>query len=192
MGLAAVCVVAGLAGGVLYFHVLGAGFRPVVADVVYRTGQPSPDELASLVDRYGFRTVVSLRGDCEPVRAEKVVLDERGVPLAVFEFSEGYLPHRLDLQRLIRTLETAEKPILLHCRSGVNRTGMAAGVAEMVLGGADFSRAMSQLPKVKTNDEPIHIGDVLRDYGDYCQVNDLDPSSKAQFKHWVDRRYSWK
>lgn len=50
-----------------------------------------------------------------------------------------------ELQQLVETLRSAEKPILIHCRSGSNRTGLAAAIylAAFVQAGTD--RAGQQL-----------------------------------------------
>src|ERR1700722_20171212 len=50
------------AGNVL----LGSNLHTVIPGAVYRCSQPSADGLASLIRKHGIRTVINLRGCCDP------------------------------------------------------------------------------------------------------------------------------
>ena len=190
IGLGITAVLAGTVGPVVYYRVLKAGFREVT-EGVYRSGQPSPGTLRKRVEEYGFKTVLCLRGNRhKDILEEMTVLDELGVAFESFPFGEGYLPHPTQLQAMIEIIETCEKPLLIHCGSGINRVAMAAAVAEMVVGDGDFGAAMRQVPLIVTNDEPDHITDLLRQYEAWCKAGGLDPSDTARFKQWAREVYT--
>jgi protein tyrosine/serine phosphatase len=190
VGLGIVAVLTAVIGPVVYFGVLKAGFREV-APGVYRSGQPSRNTLRKRVEEYGFKTVLCLRGNQhKDILEEMAVLDELGVRFESFPFGEGYLPHPTQLRAMIEIIETCDKPLLMHCKSGINRVSMAAAVAVMVVGDADFEAAMQQVPLIETNDEPDHITDLLRQYEAWCKANDLDVNDSARFKHWANEIYT--
>jgi predicted protein tyrosine phosphatase len=90
---------------------------------------------------------------------------------------------------LIETLETAPKPLLMHCRNGVDRSGMASAVAAM-LDGQGLEAALRQTPLVRTNDEDIHICDLLAQYRDYCRDNAAVGGGAEHFKRWAAEVYT--
>lgn len=163
-----------------------AVFRPVVEGQVYRSPQPTGRLLERYIRRYHFGSIISLRGEETPdVWEEKDIAKAEGVDFYVFHFSAGSLPKPKDLIRLIQVLEDCRKPVLLHCRAGVDRAGMASAVAVMVLGSANLEEAMSQLPAFNTQAPPDHVSDLLRQYAKYCHDHQLDPNSTALFKSWA-------
>ncbi|ADM10840.1 protein tyrosine/serine phosphatase [Parvularcula bermudensis HTCC2503] len=94
-----------------------------------RSGQPTPLGLAELRDRYGVRMVINLdRGtsDDEMVVALALGLDYLAIPTATYGLE------RENLVTLLAALRQAERdgrtPVLVHCRSGQDRTGAAVAV----------------------------------------------------------------
>src|SRR5947209_10234346 len=49
------------------YVLVGPNFHTVVPGSVYRSAQPSGERLEALVRDYGIRTVVNLRGCCDPL-----------------------------------------------------------------------------------------------------------------------------
>jgi len=174
---------------VVYHRVLKAGFAEVVPGEVYRSGQVSSTKLTKLVDRYGFKTVLSLRGEAtDEMLREARVCDELGVDFLAFPFSKWRLPSREQLLGLIDALETAPKPLLLHCRGGVDRSGMASAVAAL-LDGQGLQEALRQAPLVRANSNSAHICDMLAQYRDYCRDEGDVFGATDHFKGWVAEVY---
>ncbi len=135
---AALLAGAGCEGGIP----VPAGAMPfnfhVVADGrAYRSAQPTADSLASAIEQLGLRTVVNLRGE-NPDEAwwqqEQQVCESYGVTLVNIRMSAQSLPSREMLLLLYDTFVSAEYPILIHCRSGADRTGAAAAIWRMMQG----------------------------------------------------------
>jgi protein tyrosine phosphatase (PTP) superfamily phosphohydrolase (DUF442 family) len=121
-------------------------FAPVAKGRLYRSNHPLPGALARLVRRHGIRTVINLRGH-RPCGADalgreaaaRLGLTHHDAPLE----SRG-APHRDRLLRLITLFRTSPEPILVHCKSGADRAGLAAGVW-LAANGASPEQAAAQL-----------------------------------------------
>ncbi len=102
---------------------------------LYRAPQPSAADLEKYINENGIKTVINLRGEGTGNRwydEEVKVLNKYNVKLVNIGMSAKRLPHKNDLIKLMDTFETAEKPMLIHCRAGVDRTGEAAAMYEMM------------------------------------------------------------
>lgn len=175
----------------LFFFVVNANFRAVIPQKVYRSAQPSPAQLKRWTRRYGIRTVINLRGDAGKITEDiETATNELGVKMLTIRFKSGSLPTRDSLAKLIQTLETAEQPILMHCRDGVKRTGMASTLAAMAIGNEDYDTAKWQayIPpgpwKRRRNNNYVHISDMFKLYERYRQSNKPDINDWQEFKQW--------
>lgn len=59
------------------------------------------------------------------------------------------LPHREDLLKLIEIYETAERPILIHCRGGADRTGEATAMYMIDFMGKSNKKAMKKAQSIR-------------------------------------------
>src|SRR5687768_7607863 len=102
----------------------------VVPGRVYRSAQLDPAELADFVREHHIKTVVNLRGRShEPwYPAETRATQELGVSQEDITTSAARLPAPAEVCRLIEVFDKSEHPILLHCRQGADRTGLAAAI----------------------------------------------------------------
>ncbi|UCG57828.1 MAG: tyrosine-protein phosphatase [Phycisphaerales bacterium] len=176
----------------LLFFVAGANFREVVSGRVYRSAQPSPGQLRQWMRRYGIRTVINLRGDAGQITEdERAVADELGVEMIAISLSANRIPPKDRRAQLIRAIETAEQPILIHCAHGVDRAGTASALAAMAIGKMDYEKAKwhAYVPpgpwKRKQGSNYVHISDMLRLYESFCKRNGLDTNSWHQLKQWI-------
>ncbi len=102
----------------------------VVAEgALYRCGQPTPEQLAELVERFALRTVVSLRGQRDEddpdawEQAERDVCVAKGVVFLPIPCNHKHPPTPAQVQQFLALFRTAERqPVLVHCRLGQQRT----------------------------------------------------------------------
>jgi protein tyrosine/serine phosphatase len=118
-------------GGYLGFLQLTGNFHEVVAGELYRSAQPTRARLAAEVKTHGIRTVINLRG-ANPRREwyRTEVEESRRLGLIHVDFAmsadRALTPGQADA--LIRIMAEVPKPILIHCRSGSDRTGLVAAL----------------------------------------------------------------
>ncbi|MGI2031496.1 fused DSP-PTPase phosphatase/NAD kinase-like protein [Rhizobium panacihumi] len=102
----------------------------VIAGELYRSGQPGSEEIDSLVSRHGIKTIVNLRNETRGAwyAEEKAAADRNGVTLIDYPISSGAVLPVDDSAKLAEIMRHAEKPILIHCEHGANRTGLASAI----------------------------------------------------------------
>jgi protein tyrosine/serine phosphatase len=160
-----------LAGCLWNLHDLLRYDRPrvVVPGGVYRSAQLEPAALALEADALALSSVLNLRGqkpESAWYREERRVLEQQGVALHDLRLSAGRLPSRQELKRLLQLIRTAPRPVLIHCRGGSERTGLAAALV-LLLQGADLEEARRQLalfPIARLDPTPSELGEVMHQY----------------------------
>ncbi len=98
---------------------------------LYRSNHPLPFQLRAAVRRHGIRTLLNLRGHRESCGADALSRREAarlGLVHADAPFESRGAPHRERIERLAAMLSHLPEPILIHCKSGADRTGLIAAI----------------------------------------------------------------
>lgn len=123
-------------------------FHEVDEGKFYRSGQMSAGRLASVIEEYGIRTVINLRG-ADPgdswYERELEICRELGVAHHSIAMSSRRIPHKEELHELLNLFRTCERPILVHCQGGSDRSGLASALWAMEYKGRTKRRARKQL-----------------------------------------------
>jgi len=118
-----------------------------VAPGVWRSNQPSPERLRHWHDKLGLRAVLNLRG--ESLQAfylfEAETCRDLGMIQANLHFYAKWPPSRDKMLELISQFRTLPKPLLFHCKSGSDRTGLAAAIYLLVIENRPIAEARRQL-----------------------------------------------
>ncbi len=116
-----------------------------IAPGVWRANHPGPRRLARYAAR-GIRTVLSLRGDRNgaPQRVEAAACVALGIDLHILDMNARRAPSRAALLSLFEHFDMLPRPFLMHCKSGADRTGLAAALY-LLDTGADLATARRQL-----------------------------------------------
>lgn len=181
-------------GGSYGAMIARGNFHEVVPQRIYRSGQPTPEQLRAWIGRHGLKTIVNLRGPTAPGAAEERALAaSMGVDVVCLELNAYKLLPGRKLVQLLGVLQTAKQPMLLHCYHGVDRAGTAAALAAWLLGGQPYDRAKWQAyvppgPWKRLNGSS-HISDVLTLYEDFCRARGVSPDDPPLFQHWVREIY---
>ncbi len=126
--------------------------------VLYRCGQPTPEQLHGLIERHGLRTVISLRGargDADPdawERAERAACDERGVRFVTIPCNHKNPPTQAQLDEFLEIVRSAERvPALVHCRLGQQRTLLFCALYRVHVQGVDPRQAEQEMDRLGFN-----------------------------------------
>lgn len=117
-----------------------------VAPGVYRSNHPDHKRLAAYRAR-GIKTILNLRGALHeaPNVLEAESCRQLGLTLVTVSLSARQAPKRDKLLQLVTAFETLEKPVLIHCKSGADRTGLVSVLYLMIHCGEPVETAMRQL-----------------------------------------------
>lgn len=112
---------------------------------VYRSSQPSPRYIRQLKAK-GFKTIINLRGENS---SASYLLEERacelqGITLINTKLNSRRVPLAEEVEAWVHFLQTCERPLLFHCKSGADRAGVAAAMY-LLLEGVDPALAKKQL-----------------------------------------------
>jgi protein tyrosine/serine phosphatase len=123
-------------------------FDVIESGVAYRSGQLLPDELDAVVRRSGIRSIVSL---VPPEPDQSWYLGEIAVSVAqhLVRYEMPLSPRSEltsgELCRLLALLQNAPKPVLIHSKSGADRTGLAAAIYKYAIASRPADEARGQL-----------------------------------------------
>ncbi len=140
-------LVAALAGHVGYTY-FGRNWREVLPGRVYRCAQMSPDTLHDTIANHGIKTVVNLRGCCQYADwylNESRVTHNCDISQEDITLSAVRLPSPDEIRRLVEVIEHTDYPILIHCRQGIDRTGLVAALIVLLQTDATVAEAREQL-----------------------------------------------
>ncbi len=128
------------------FRVLWDNFAEVLPGRLYRSNHPTPARLAVAKRRHGLKTLVNLRGHrrCGSDALSRAAALRLGLVHVDMAFESRGAPHRDRILRFAEIYRTLQMPALMHCKSGADRAGLAAGLAILFEGGT-AEQALAQL-----------------------------------------------
>jgi len=120
------------------FRTVWGNFAEVVPGKLYRCNHPTPGRLAALARRYGLRTLINLRGErrCGSDALSRDAATRLGLEHVDMAFESRGAPHRARILRFHAIYSDMAVPALMHCKSGADRAGLAAGLAVLFEGGS--------------------------------------------------------
>ena len=158
-------------------------------DQVWRHNQPSPGRIAQLADM-GAKSFLSLRGpDAPVVQIEEATCNAlnlafRGLPLRALA-----LPEREVLQDLLKAMREMPKPMVIHCKSGSDRTGLASVLYRHVILGQPLDEAREELALRYIHNRRGGAGVVHRFLDAYETAHN---DRGIQFEDWIANEYDRK
>ena len=113
------------------FIMANDNFHAVAKGEAFRSAQPSPQDLERYARDQGIRTVINLRG-ANPSEAwyrDEVATARRlGLRHIDFRMSAKRGITNEEAWQLIQIMRDAPKPLLIHCESGADRSGLASAL----------------------------------------------------------------
>jgi protein tyrosine/serine phosphatase len=145
-GLTLLVVLLALVGAYTWVHG-GGNFHEVEKGAVYRSSLLGSEKLEQAIDRLGVKTVLNLCGEqpgVEWYEGEVEVSRRRGIKFLSMGLSANTALDASQLVKLTEALRDAPKPLLIHCRAGSDRTGLASAIYVATHGGS-YHDAQNQL-----------------------------------------------
>jgi protein tyrosine phosphatase (PTP) superfamily phosphohydrolase (DUF442 family) len=179
-----------IAGFALWVLLLRENLHAVIEGELYRSAQPTPAMLERVQRDLGIRTVINLRGvwvgeswfDQEVESSGELGLELHHIDMATFKLAPPD-----ELRKLITLYESCPKPILIHCRHGADRTGLAVAIYKILYCGASLDEAMEAY-SLKCGHTGYaygrHLPHLFDIYRDWLAAEQAE-HSPALFRRWV-------
>ncbi|MBS1988159.1 tyrosine-protein phosphatase [Candidatus Dependentiae bacterium] len=123
-------------------------FFPVQEGHLYRCRQLSGQRFAHYIDKFGIKTIINLRGvESRPTwwQEEIAVSRKKNVNHYDIHMDAKVMTPKSQLLELLYIYDNAPRPILIHCKSGADRTGEAAAIWVLDQMGRSNTEAARQL-----------------------------------------------
>ena len=160
---------------------------------IYRSGQMPAAALARTIRDYKIKTVLNLRGSNQDAwySAERRATLDAGATQVDIAMSSCIWMSRAQLRTVVRTLDTAEYPMLIHCQWGAERTGLISAFAELLRPGSTLADARAQF-SVRYLFLPIRDGKIMAEhlaqYERWLAARGWTHEPE-HFRRWVDEGY---
>lgn len=131
-----------------------------VSAELYRSSQPSAAQMQTL-EQQGIKTVLSLRqwnDDDSEARGTGLILRRVAINAAVINDDV--------VVRALREIRFAQKPVLIHCWHGSDRTGLVVAMYRLVFENADKPVALAELRKPEHGYHENYYAGIARYIGD--------------------------
>ncbi len=129
------------------FRLIWSNLAPVIPGKVYRCNHPTPARLRRLASTIGLRTLINLRGKTQSGSdaLSREAARELGLVFHDMALESRGAPQRERIMRLHGIYRSMPTPAIMHCKSGADRAGLAAGLMVLFDGGtsADALRQLS-------------------------------------------------
>lgn len=135
------CIVLCL-GAYAAYEVAQNNFHAVVPGLVYRSSRMSPAALTATMEQHGIKSVLSLIG---PSLAKSNAVQRSGGTYFDISLSDRLKVTDARMEQIVTVLRSAPKPVLIHCKAGADRTGLAAALYHYAIGGQPADQADDSL-----------------------------------------------
>lgn len=169
----------------LYFH----NFHEVIPGIIFRAPQPSDSDLKHWIKTYHIRSILNLRGenhgetwyDQEMLVSQQFKIIHRDIPL-----QSKTLPSKTIIVQLAHDIETLPKPLLIHCESGVDRSGFASALALLLFTPTTLDDMNKQVSWRYFVFSSHSIGrQFMNSYDLFLKQHHL-PVSRNSFQQWIE------
>jgi protein tyrosine phosphatase (PTP) superfamily phosphohydrolase (DUF442 family) len=137
-----------------------------VSERLYRGAQPRDGGLSRLRD-IGINTVINLRGTSARTRAQETEAHALGLNYFNVALPNWGRPQDARVRRILEIIAAPENGrVFIHCRTGVDRTGMIAAIYRMTHDGWSANDALAEADRNGMRRTQFWMRDYTDDYGD--------------------------
>ena len=162
--------------------------RHKVADGVWRAAQPAPHHLERFAAE-GVKTILNLRGprvECGAYRLERETCARLGLTLIDFPIRSRSCLDRETILAALDLWDGLELPLVMHCKSGADRTGFMATLYLWQRRGVPLRQAMDQLSWRYGHIRQAKTGVIDFFYESYLAA---EAKTGIGFREWIETEY---
>lgn len=138
-----------------------------VSERLYRGGQPRAGGLSRLQE-LGINTIINLRGRSAQTRAEEAEAQAAGLNYFNVELPRWGRPQDARVRRILEIIDAPENGrVLIHCKDGVDRTGMIVAIYRMTHNEWTSDDALAEADRSGMRRIQFWMRDYAEDYGDH-------------------------
>ncbi|MEO0568281.1 MAG: tyrosine-protein phosphatase [Pseudomonadota bacterium] len=117
-----------------------------IAPGVFRSNQPTHARFEKL-KKQGVKTIINLRGSSGAAHylVEEESCEQLGLTLISLNLNARYASEKQEILKLITAFRNAEKPFVIHCKSGADRAGFASVIYLLVIENRPLEAARKML-----------------------------------------------
>lgn len=123
-------------------------FHEIITGELYRSAQPDYQLITYLWKNYKIKSIINLRGESKEqpwYQEEEQITKKLGIHLMNFRMSAFRELTTKEINTLIEMMKNSPKPLLIHCKGGADRTGLASALYLMTIVSDSASQAENQL-----------------------------------------------
>ncbi len=168
-------------------RIIWTNFAAVKPGRLYRSNHPTPGNLAAFARKAGIKSLINLRGQAKngSDALSRDAAARLGMDFYDMALESRGAPHKDRIFRLAEIYRTMRGPALIHCKSGADRAGLAAGLFVLIEGGT-VKEAMRQLSLRYGHIRQAKTGILDLFFATYAR----DGEGKKPFLDWVRDDYS--
>lgn len=148
-GISILVLIGGLVAARLWYLAEQGNFHPITAGEAYRSAQLDQDELEHYVQQFKIRSIINLRGkNTGHDWYEEETTTARAMGIVYFDYAgigATRPPTAGELATLLKIYREAPRPVLIHCREGADRSGLASAIWKVVVDNESPRTAKAQL-----------------------------------------------
>ncbi len=159
-----------------------------ISDVMWRSNQPNPRQIADHVRLRGIKTILNLRGPSTRgyYLLEKEACEAHGVELIDFQVFSRDTPTVERVLEAKALFESIAYPALMHCKSGADRAGLMSVLYAIFQLGEPVSVAVRQLSKKYLHMREGKTGLLDAFFETYLEA---EASTGIAFEDWLTTEY---
>lgn len=159
---------------------------------MYRENQPSPKRIALLAEE-GIKTILNLRAESPKgfYLLEEEACQKHGIKLVNFRVYSRDVHTREKIRAAKALFPTLEYPVMMHCKSGADRTGFMGVLYRHFHMGDSIEQAMEQLSFKYLHIKEGKTGMLDFFFNDYLKyaAQEKEAGRDAEFIDWVETVY---
>jgi protein tyrosine/serine phosphatase len=169
-----------------FFRIWWTNFAAVEPGRLYRSNHPTPRMLAAFTQAVGLQALINLRGQTGngSDALSRDMAARLGLDFYDMALDSRDAPQRERILRLAEIYRSLRGPALIHCKSGADRAGLAAGIYVLLQGGT-AAQAMRQLSLRFLHIRQSKTGVLDGFFAAYAK----DGENKKPFLDWVREDY---